>query len=57
MPMVFGALNAAGLTQASGEGAVASQQTTFDAMNWFMGVLTDPSLEARGAGSPSHGAL
>jgi autotransporter-associated beta strand protein len=57
IPMAFGALNAAGLTQASGEGAVASQQTTFDAMTQFMGVLTDPSLEGRGAGSPSQGAL
>jgi autotransporter-associated beta strand protein len=55
IPMAFGALNAAGLTQASGESAVASQQTTFDAMNQFMGVLTDPSLEGRGAGLPSQG--
>lgn len=55
IPMAFGALNAAGLTQASGESAVASQQTTFDAMNQFMGVLTDPLLEGRGAGLPSQG--
>src|SRR6202035_5356513 len=30
------------LTQASGEAATGTQQTTFDAMNLFMGVLTDP---------------
>ncbi|MBC9877802.1 autotransporter domain-containing protein [Bradyrhizobium sp. INPA01-394B] len=30
------------LTQISGETATGSQQTTFDAMNQFMGLLTDP---------------
>ena len=30
------------LTQLSGETATGSQQTTFDAMNLFMGVMTDP---------------
>ena len=30
------------LTQLSGETATGSQQTTFDAMNMFMGVMTDP---------------
>jgi uncharacterized protein with beta-barrel porin domain len=30
------------LTQASGELATATQQTTFDAMNLFMGLMTDP---------------
>jgi autotransporter-associated beta strand protein len=30
------------LTQASGETATATQQTTFDAMNLFMGLMTDP---------------
>ena len=39
---MFGALTPAGLTQASGETATGSQQTTFDAMNLFMGVMTDP---------------
>jgi autotransporter-associated beta strand protein len=48
IPMVFGSLTPAGLTQASGEAATGSQQTTFDAMNLFMGVLTDPSVAGRG---------
>ncbi len=36
------------LTQASGELATGSQQTTFDAMNLFMGLLTDPFTAGRG---------
>jgi uncharacterized protein with beta-barrel porin domain len=49
-------LNAA-LTQASGETATGSQQTTFDAMNLFMGVMTDPFIAGRGDGvSSSSGA-
>ena len=36
------------LTQASGELGTGSQQTTFDAMNLFMGVLTDPFIAGRG---------
>ena len=39
---------AAGLTQVSGESATGSQQTTFNAMNQFMGVLTDPFIAGRG---------
>jgi autotransporter-associated beta strand protein len=37
----FANLSPAGLTQASGESATGSQQTTFNAMNLFMGLLTD----------------
>lgn len=48
IPLVFGALNSAGLTQASGEAATGSQQTTFDAMSQFMGVLTDSAIDGRG---------
>jgi hypothetical protein len=48
IPMTFAALTAAGLSQASGEVATGSQQTTFDAMNLFMGVMTDPFLTGRG---------
>ena len=40
IPLVFGGLTAAGLTQISGETAVGSQQTTFDAMTQFMDVMT-----------------
>lgn len=36
------------LTQASGETATGAQQTTFNAMNMFMGVLTDPFVAGRG---------
>jgi autotransporter-associated beta strand protein len=42
IPMVYAQLNAAGLTQASGESATGSQQTTFQAMGQFMGLLIDP---------------
>jgi autotransporter-associated beta strand protein len=37
------------LTQISGEGSTATQQTTFQAMNLFMGMLTDPFM-GRGGG-------
>jgi len=37
------------LTQVSGETATGSQQTTFDAMGLFMGLLTDPFMN-RGGG-------
>jgi autotransporter-associated beta strand protein len=55
IPMVFGTLTPAGLTQVSGELATGSQQATFDAMNLFMGLLTDPSIAGRG-GSPASGS-
>jgi autotransporter-associated beta strand protein len=48
IPLVFGGLTPAGLTQASGEVATGSQQTTFDAMNLFLGLLTDPFVAGRG---------
>jgi hypothetical protein len=55
--VVFGHADAdAGLTQASGELATGSQQTTFDAMNLFMGVMTDPFVAGRGDG-PSAAAV
>ena len=42
----------------SGELATASQQTTFDAMNLFLGLLTDPFIAGRGDPvSGSTGAL
>jgi hypothetical protein len=37
IPLVYGGLTAAGLTQASGETSTGTQQTTFDAMTQFMG--------------------
>jgi len=48
IPAVFGTLTPGGLTQASGELATGSQQTTFDAMNLFLGLLTDPFVAGRG---------
>jgi uncharacterized protein with beta-barrel porin domain len=41
-----------GLSQLSGETATGSQQTTFDAMSQFMGLLTDPFMNRTG-GAPS----
>ncbi|WP_083742098.1 autotransporter outer membrane beta-barrel domain-containing protein [Bradyrhizobium mercantei] len=49
IPLLYASLSAGGLTQASGESATGSQQTTFDAMHQFMGVLTDPFM-GRGDG-------
>ena len=51
IPTVYGTLAPAGLTQASGESATGSQQTTFDAMNLFMGLLTDPFTNHSGGGA------
>jgi autotransporter-associated beta strand protein len=48
IPILFGGLTPAGLTQLSGESATGSQQTTFSAMNQFMNVLTDPFIAGRG---------
>ena len=54
MPMVYGTLTPAALTQASGELATGAQQTTFDAMNLFLGLLTDPFMNrGGGANTPS----
>jgi autotransporter-associated beta strand protein len=49
IPLAFGGLTTTGLTQLSGESATGSQQTTFQAMSQFMGVMTDPFL-GRGGG-------
>ena len=48
IPLVFGGLTPVGLTQISGETATGSQQTTFNAMNQFMSVITDPFIAGRG---------
>jgi autotransporter-associated beta strand protein len=56
IPMVYGTLNPAGLTQASGELATGSQQTTFDAMNLFLGLLTDPFMNRNGGAASAPGA-
>ncbi|WP_249779235.1 autotransporter outer membrane beta-barrel domain-containing protein [Bradyrhizobium sediminis] len=56
IPLVFGALSPEGLTRISGENATSTQQTTFDAMNMFMGLMTDPNLAGRGGpAAPASG--
>jgi uncharacterized protein with beta-barrel porin domain len=42
-----------GLTQISGETATGAQQTTFNAMGLFMGLLTDPFMNRGGFGGSS----
>ncbi|MBR0895352.1 autotransporter domain-containing protein [Bradyrhizobium tropiciagri] len=46
-----------GLTQLSGESAAGSQQTTFNAMNQFMGTMLDPFLDGRGANAMPAGTM
>jgi uncharacterized protein with beta-barrel porin domain len=62
MPPGFGTLFgltgsnlSAALSHISGETATGSQQTTFNAMGLFMGLLTDPFIEGRG-GSVTAGS-
>ncbi|WP_244559830.1 autotransporter outer membrane beta-barrel domain-containing protein [Bradyrhizobium canariense] len=62
MPAGFNALFAltgsglaTALTQVSGETATGSQQSTFNAMNLFMGVMTDPFIAGRGDGATAGG--
>jgi uncharacterized protein with beta-barrel porin domain len=57
IPMVFGGLTPAGLTQVSGETAVGSQQTTFNAMGQFMGMMTDPFMNRGGGINGSSSAI
>jgi autotransporter-associated beta strand protein len=58
IPLVFGTLTPAGLTQVSGELATGSQQATFDAMNLFLGLLTDPFVAGRGEpAAPASGPM
>jgi autotransporter-associated beta strand protein len=48
IPRAFGTLLPTGLSQASGETSTGTQQTTFDAMNLFLNLLTDPFVAGRG---------
>ncbi|WP_171026268.1 autotransporter domain-containing protein [Mesorhizobium comanense] len=50
IPVAFAALSSEGLSQASGETATGLQQTTFNAMDQFLGVLGDRSLQGRAPG-------
>lgn len=57
VPSAFGGIFAgnvpANLTQASGELATGSQQTTFDAMNLFVNLLADPFAAGRDGTTPT----
>jgi uncharacterized protein with beta-barrel porin domain len=55
IPLVFGGLTPAGLTQVAGETATGSQQTTFYAMDQFIGLLTDPFITGRDGGTGGTG--
>jgi autotransporter-associated beta strand protein len=55
IPLVFAALSRSELSQAAGETATGAQQTSFDAMTQFMGVMTDPFTAGRGV--PQAGAV
>ncbi|MGJ4961690.1 autotransporter outer membrane beta-barrel domain-containing protein [Bradyrhizobium sp. HKCCYLRH3061] len=58
IPVVFTGLTPNGLTQISGETATGAQQTTFNAMTQFMGVMTDPFIGGRGDQGPGpNGAI
>ncbi|MCP9628668.1 autotransporter domain-containing protein [Rhodopseudomonas palustris] len=56
IPVVLGSLTPTGLTQAAGETATGSQQTTFDAMNLFMGAMIDPFAAGRSGAGASGGS-
>jgi autotransporter-associated beta strand protein len=57
IPVAFGSLGPGGLAQASGELATRTQQTSFEAMNLFLGLLTDPFVAGRGdSAAPPAGA-
>jgi autotransporter-associated beta strand protein len=49
IPLVYATLTPGGLAQASGETATGSQQTTFNAMTQFMGIINDPFIGGRGS--------
>ena len=56
IPVALASLNAQGLTRASGEAATGAQQTTFDTMDRFINLVTDPFLGGRAIGMPHMGA-
>ena len=50
IPVGFASLSPAGLTQVSGELGTGSQQSTFDAMNMFLSLMSDPFVTGRNGG-------
>ncbi len=55
IPGVYAALSPAGLSQASGEAGTGSLQSTFNAMNMFMSIMTDPFIAGRSDGGSAGG--
>ena len=55
IPMPFGTLSPSGLSQAAGETATGSQQTTIGAMTQFMGIMSDPFSPGRGGSTNAPG--
>jgi len=55
IPMVYATLSAGALSQAAGQTGTGSQQNTFNAMNQFMGLMTDPFAPGRGDGANAPG--
>jgi uncharacterized protein with beta-barrel porin domain len=56
IPLVFGALTPAGLTQASGELGTGVIQSSIKANDMFLNLLLDPSVAGRAGGFASGGA-
>lgn len=56
IPLAFAQLTAGQLSQVAGELATGTQQATFDAMNLFMSLLTDPFIDGRGGFGGTSGA-
>jgi autotransporter-associated beta strand protein len=56
LPLIFTQLSPSGLTQVSGELGAGSQQTTFNAMGQFIGLLTDPFTVHNGSDGSRAGA-
>lgn len=57
IPVIYGSLTPSGLTQLSGESTVGAQQTSFNAMNQFMNVISDPFMAGRDAPTTGGGDL
>jgi uncharacterized protein with beta-barrel porin domain len=56
IPFVFAQMSPGALSQSAGETGTGSQQSTFNAMNQFMGVMTDPFVAGRGDQSAPSGS-
>jgi len=56
IPLVYSTLTPSSLAQASGETATGSQQTTFNAMTQFMGIINDPFVGGRSGAVPATNA-